>query len=360
MNIAQVVLNLDLGGLEKMALDLACAEKRAGHKTFIYSVTHPGALAGQAEGLGIPVRAFHKTHGLSPRVILQMAKQFRRDAIDVVHTHNAVIHHYGAVAGRIARVPIILNTQHGLAGKSQPRLIKLFSAVASLTDAVVFVAAETERTFRSQAPSLPKRTCVIPNGIEVQALIEHAATPGAHRPRIRFGTIGRMAPVKDHANLLRAFSRLAATHPAAELHLMGYGELRNATVELARTVGIADRFFLHAPDDSTPEFLESLDVFAISSRSEALPISLLEAMAAALPIVSTRVGGIPDVAPEGEVAWFCPPEDSTALSAILSEAADSPELSARGRKAQEIVIRKYSADVMAARYLDLIAEIRQR
>jgi glycosyltransferase involved in cell wall biosynthesis len=360
LNIAQVVLNLDLGGLEKMVLDLAAAEKRAGHAAVIYSITHPGTMAPRAEGLGIPVHAFHKTHGLSPRVILAMAKQFRRDRIDVVHSHNAVIHHYAAAAGWLARVPVIINTQHGLAGLSQPRLMKLFGAVSSITDAVVFVAAETEQTFREQALALPAITRVIPNGIDVQPFVDRAAQPGLHGPRFRIGTVGRMTPVKDHANLLHAFRKLLDRFPQAELHIQGYGELREATLELSRTLGVSGSFFIHAPDASVPHFLQSLDVFAISSRSEALPISLLEAMAAGLPLVSTRVGGIPDVAPEGEVAWFCPPEDSGALGAALAAAAGAPDLAERGRRAREIVLRDYSATTMAERYLDLIREVQRR
>jgi glycosyltransferase involved in cell wall biosynthesis len=114
---------------------------------------------------------------------------------------------------------------------------------------------------------------------------------------------------------------------------------------------------MHPADSPVPEFLASLDIFGISSISEALPISVLEAMAAGLPIVSTRVGGIPDVAPEKEVAWFCEPSDPDALFEILSTAAVSSDLATRGLRAQEIVMSRYSSSVMAQRYLDLIAEI---
>jgi glycosyltransferase involved in cell wall biosynthesis len=357
LHIAQIVLNLDIGGLEKMALDLATSEKRAGHKALIYSITHPGKLASVAESLGIPVTAFHKTHGLSPRVIFSIARQLRRDRIDVVHSHNAVIHHYAAAAGWLARVPVIVNTEHGLAGRNQPRLMQLFRAVNSITDAVVFVAAETERTFRRQALAAPRLARLIPNGIDAAPFCAASAHPGESRPRIRLGTIGRMVAVKDHATLLRAFQKLAAEHPAAELHILGYGELRDATLALARSLGISERVFVHGPETPVPQFLSSLDIFVISSLSEALPISLLEAMAAALPVVSTRVGGVPDVAIEGQAAWFCPPGDADALASVLHSACVASDLALRGAKAREIVLRDYSADVMARRYLDLFVEI---
>jgi glycosyltransferase involved in cell wall biosynthesis len=111
------------------------------------------------------------------------------------------------------------------------------------------------------------------------------------------------------------------------------------------------------PETPVPQFLSSLDIFVISSLSEALPISLLEAMAAALPVVSTRVGGVPDVAIEGQAAWFCPPGDADALASVLHSACVASDLALRGAKAREIVLRDYSADVMARRYLDLFVEI---
>src|SRR4051794_23880902 len=104
MRIVQVVEYLGVGGLEKMAVDLAIAQKEAGHDPLIYCVTQPGALAPIAEGAGIPVIPFHKKPGFSAGAILRLARRMRADGAEVVHTHNWIIHHYGAAAAALARV----------------------------------------------------------------------------------------------------------------------------------------------------------------------------------------------------------------------------------------------------------------
>lgn len=349
LRIVQIVENLEIGGLERLVLDLARTQRAQGHDSRIYCVTRPGALAGEAEKAGVPLLAFHKQPGFSSGAVLRIARQLRRDRPSVVHTHNAVIHHYGALAAWLAGVPAVVNTQHGLSTiQHGSRQLRIFRATMPFTDAVVFVSEEAREALQARGIR-PRRAEVIQNGIELERLAENPAHPGTG-PAVRFGTVGRMVEVKDHATLLRAFALLTDV-PGVTLSIVGYGPLEEATRSLAGSLGLSERVIFHSGSDPVPEFLSTLDAFVLSSQSEGMPICVLEAMAAGLPLVSTGVGGIPATAPEGETAWYCPPQDPVALAANLRKAAaDRRRLAAMGQRARQIAQDVFSVQAMAAHY----------
>src|SRR5450755_4155346 len=99
MRIVQFVNNLDMGGLERFVLDLAQCQLAEGHEPAIYCLTHPGRLAAEAERSGIKVHSFEKSSGPHPETVWKIARQLRIDRPDVLHSHNHLVHHYGAVAG---------------------------------------------------------------------------------------------------------------------------------------------------------------------------------------------------------------------------------------------------------------------
>src|ERR1700722_5463764 len=112
MKIVQFVNNLDMGGLERLAVELAYLQKAAGHVPVIYCLTHPGRFAAEAEASGIRVVAFEKGRGPSPATVWKIVKALKQDMPDVLHTHNHLVHHYGVAAGRLAGVSTIVNTRH--------------------------------------------------------------------------------------------------------------------------------------------------------------------------------------------------------------------------------------------------------
>src|SRR5579872_1246877 len=112
MRIIQIVESLELGGLERLAVNLAVEQKRRGDDPQIYCVCRRGSLADDAEAAGVPVRCFNKPPGPKPLALLRIAGALISDRPDVVHTHNPNIHHYGAIAAQLARVPVVVNTRH--------------------------------------------------------------------------------------------------------------------------------------------------------------------------------------------------------------------------------------------------------
>ena len=358
MRIVQLVDTLDRGGLEKMVLDLAAAQKAAGHWVSIYCLIGRGVLADAAAAAGIPVVCFDKKPGFSPATFLHVARQLRADWAGAIHTHNPGVHHYGAVGAKLAGVRAVINTRHSpLDSKGRPYQERYFRWVAGWTDAVVYVSANTREALApgSTAP-------VIPNGIPLDPFHKRQAAPGSLRPaRMRFGTVGRLVPAKAHTVLLDAFAIVARQLPGAELTILGYGALEAALRKQIVALGLQARVRLEAASgDAVADGLAGFDIFVLSSVNEGLPLVILEALAAGLPIVSTRVGGVPEVAPESEVAWYCEPGKAEALAAIMLKAAASPDLATRGAAARTLAFGRFSVEQMTASYMTLLDGIAAR
>jgi glycosyltransferase involved in cell wall biosynthesis len=334
MKIVQLLPSLDLGGLERLALDLARQQKAEGHTPSIYCTSHPGYWAPDAEASGVPVHSFGKTRGFSFRLIRDLASSLRVDRPDILHAHNALVLHYAIAAARLARVPVVVNTRHGGNLNWDPHCERIWRHCVRWTDAVVFVS-EAVREYYLTTDRLSRRnTSVIYNGIDVDKFSACPARPAAALPRFRVGCVGRLVPAKDHVTLIRAFAVVSAVRPEAELHILGDGPCRAAISQTADSLGIASRVFLHGAGYDVPGFLATLDLFVLSSINEGLPLSLMEALAAGLPVVSTRLPGLTELAPENVIAGYCPPAQPESLAEHILRAANRRDLPALGHKAR--------------------------
>jgi glycosyltransferase involved in cell wall biosynthesis len=355
------VENLEMGGLERLAVDLALAQKAAGHCPAVYCLLGRGFFAGELETAGIPLLAFEKKKGISPRTVWRMARALRGFGADVVHTHNANVHHYGVAAARTAGVPVVVNTRHGLGVlHMKAKQERLFRATLPWTDAVVLVSEDSRDFFVRQRGIPEGKARVILNGIPVEKFAQRPSRPGSDRPRFRFGTVGRFVPAKEHRVLLEAFRIVREQYPQSELHLLGDGPLRASIENGIGELGLTDCVHLHGAGRDVPEFLSRLDVFVLSSVSEGLPVVVLEAMAAGLPIVSTRVGGVPEAAPEGVVAWYCPTHDSKALAEAMCAAAASDSLTQMGGSARRLARERFGIERMGGEYIRLFEDLLPR
>ena len=249
---------------------------------------------------------------------------------DVIHTHGYrpdVL--ASGIAGRLA-IPRV-TTVHGFTGGDWKNRLYEFLQVRAFKryEAVVAVSRPLEGRLRTRG--VPARSLhMIPNGYDVsQPFLERNEARkalGLPQGGRVLGWVGRLSPEKGPDIMLDALTALQ--QPETLLSIIGDGDERGALEAQARELGVAGQIRWHGMVPDAGRLYAAFDAFVLSSRTEGTPISLFEAMAAGVPIVATRVGGVPDVLRESE-GWLVPPTDSPSLARTIVRALDERDESRR-------------------------------
>ena len=275
----------------------------------------------------------------------------------ILHLNSSKAGVLGRIAGAAARVPVRVFTAHGWAFKASPGLggrVYLWAdrLALPLTTAVVCVS-ETERSAGIAAGTCREEsTHVIYNGVELMP----EPTEGQERSRVRFVSVGRLAPPKDFRTLILA---AASFDPAqAEFVVLGGGPERRELEDEIGRLEIEDRVVLAGEVADVQARLRDADVFVLSSRSEGLPISVLEAMSAGLPVVASDVGGLKELVEQGISGTLVPPGDPKELARSLAELLDDPGRRRReGAAGRRRVVASFSIDACRAAHSALYAQL---
>jgi glycosyltransferase involved in cell wall biosynthesis len=309
--VVHVAGQLEYGGLEKLLVEFARRVDRKRFRLHFVSLTSRGPVAGDLESHGWPVTALELGDGLHPRGIFQLRNLFRKAKAAVVHTHNTRALLYGGLAARFARVKRLVHTRHGQAmGKSnQNWWIRRFGS--QMPDWIVCVSRDAKRI--AAAEGIPaSRLRSIWNGIDPDRFTP--ATPGQVHPVI---SVGRLTPEKDYGTLIRAAGLVARDAPEYRLTIAGGGPCEVELRELINSLGLTRTVTLLGPVGDVPSLMASGSMFALSSLTEGISLTILEAMAAGLPVVATSVGGNPEVIKHGATGVLVLPGEPHALAASL-------------------------------------------
>jgi glycosyltransferase involved in cell wall biosynthesis len=316
-----------------------------------------GPLRERAHAAGVRfVELEHVRRPISPlrdlRGLLELTALARRERPHIVHVNSAKAGALGRLAGWLARVPIRIYTVHGWAftahrGASSVVYRWAERALRPLTTTTICVA-ESERRAGLEAGTCDEATTVvIRNGVELPSAGAVEPRSGPHR----LVTVGRLQAPKDPITLLRALSELGRP---AEAVIVGDGPDRPAVESEVRRLGLQTAVRLTGERDDVAELLAEADLFVLSTRSEGLPLSILEAMAAGLPVVASDVGGVPELVVDGETGFLVPPGDPHALAAAIERLLDDPDLRRRLGAAGRLRVSEHF-DLASARraHLDL-------
>lgn len=359
LSIVHVLGSLHVGGGERIALLLGQRQVREGHRVAVISLEQPpgGALFTEFARAGIAVHTVPKGPGFDATLFPRLYATLRAIRPDVVHTHNPPPQIYAIGPAKLAGARVV-HTKHGPHPDAWHRLW-LRRGGAALADEFVVISPMTAEFARQLRESSESKMSVIQNGTDLDRFVPDEAARRATRERlgvpagaVLVGTVGRMAKVKNHALLVRA----AAPLLGAEVHLAiaGGGAEAANTAALVKELGLEAHVHLVGEISAIPEFLAGLDVFALSSDTEGLPLSLAEAMGVGLPVVSTAVGGVPLVVVEGETGLLVPKGDEAALREAIARLAGDAGLRARmGERGRVVAHERYSAERMAREYMAL-------
>jgi glycosyltransferase involved in cell wall biosynthesis len=356
MVIAHVLSSFGQGGQERVAVDLARLQRVAGHEVVAISIAAgpEGPISSAFRAAGVLIETIAKRPRVDPSLPLRLAAYLLRQRVDVVHTHNPHALIYGAPAAWLAGA-IVVHSKHGM-NPDRRRRVWLRRAAAKLVDAYVTVTPMLAKTALEQGDCDSSRLHVVPNGIDVVRFVPSASRRRKIRDELGIpddawvvGTVGRLAPEKDHALLVDAMAPLLA----AGRRLVIVGDGAECEALRARIERLPGREYVHMLGErkDVESILAALDAFALTSRTEGLPLVLLEAMAAGVPVVSTAVGGIPDLVEDGVTGFLVPAFERAPLTDRLASLSTNGSLSRRvGTAGRREVLQRHAVDRMAKEY----------
>jgi glycosyltransferase involved in cell wall biosynthesis len=359
--VLHVLNTLQTGGAEYLVLNLARVLDRQRFPLFVCSLQGDGEIGAELRGLGVPTFALERRVGIDPRLIPSLVGLIRQHRVRIVHTHNVAPWLYAGIAARLTGAAVC-HTEHSSLFPDQRALKRAEWLLGHLTKAVICDGEEVRRQLVEEQHLSPRNVVTVYNGVDT-ALYAQPVDRVAGRRALGLeadaqvvGTVARLEPVKDQATLLQAFARVATKLPRARLVVVGDGSLRGALEEQARRPPLAGRVLFLGRRADVASLLPLFDLFVLSSISEGLPLTILEAMAAGLPCVASAVGAVPEAIVENETGRLFPAKDSARLATALSDLLTDPTLARRlGTAGQQRARALFDLRVMTRRYEDLYA-----
>ncbi|WP_277542847.1 glycosyltransferase [Haloarcula laminariae] len=367
LNVFQLITALQYGGAENMVADLVETVDDAA-----FTVGYMEAKDDLVERLvdaGATVESFDEGFRFDPRAFARLRRFLRAESFDVVHAHLPYAQTVGRLAAVGSGVDGVVSTQHNVADTWHPVTRATERATRPLDSVTVAVSNGVERSFTgsSHAPNrLGDDWCTIYNGIDVDGFGQRVDDVDAAAVREEFDldpetltllNVGRYVPVKRQREAIRAVAQAPFD---AQLLVVGDGPLKADLRAAAAELGVSDRVHVTGRVADIEPFYAVGDVFLAPSRAEGHPITLLEAMAAGLPVVATDIPGISEVVVDGGTGRLYEPGDIEALLAALARLRDPSLRREYGTAGRERARETFSVERMAASYGELYRQVAGR
>ena len=320
MKIAHVVDSMEIGGAETLVSQMCRLQREQGHDPCIYAVANLGALGEQMRKDGFVVEANMGRH--LPDATWNFCQIFKASRPDVVHLHNPTPTIYAAMAARIAGVPSIVSTRHGLVAPPHRMVAELkYKLATHFCDWVVGICDATVNNLKAIRSAQARKIVRVYNGALPLKRAEKEDWP--QKTGFTLVYVGRLQPVKNHALLLRAFQAARLSMPSLRLWMVGDGSERASMERLTAELGIAGQVTFWGQQLDVAPFFLAADAFIMSSRSEGLPVSLLQAFSLGLPVIVTEVGGMAEVVRLAQAGFTVSAADPAEMAAAILRLADN-------------------------------------
>lgn len=362
--IVHAVNSLATGGLENGVVNLVNHSDLA-FRHVIVCLTARGPLERVLKP-GIDVVSLGKQPGHDVRAFVRLVGLLRQLRPAIVHSRNWAA--FDAVpAARLAGVRAVIHGEHGR-DISDPegrnaRRNRIRRALSPLVTRFVTVSHDLRRWLVADVGVRGSKVATIHNGVEIGRFAQLSRREARERLRLPdhvpiVGTVGRLDPVKDQAGLVRAFALARSAHPDSILVIVGDGPCRRELAELIATLGLRKHVELLGERKDVPVVLAALDIFVLPSIAEGMSNTVLEAMATALPVIATRVGGNPEMVEDAINGRLVPRQDVQGLGGAIASYLDDAHLrSLHGKASRERVLQDFSLERMCRSYTDLYRDL---
>jgi len=358
--IAHVVFRLDVGGLENGVVNLINHMPRDAYRHMLISLTDMTDFHRRIVRDDVEFVALNKQPGHAFRLYPRIRRLLRERGPAIVHTRNLAALEVTAPAWA-AGVPVRIHGEHGraVAGRhpSERRHQLVRRLYSPFVTSYVALSRDLESYLCRQVGIAPQRVSQIYNGVDTRLFhaapvrLPIAGCPFTDPGQWLVGTVGRLQEIKDPASLARAFvlalQRAPRLRSRLRLVVVGEGPLRADVEHILQAAGVRELAWLPGRRDDIPDLLRGLDCFVLPSLSEGISNAILEAMASALPVIATAVGGNGELVADGKTGTLIQPGDPAALARqIIAHASDPDTARRRGQAARREAERRFSLDAM--------------
>lgn len=365
LRVAHVVLSLDVGGLERNVVNQVREGQALGQSVSVICLERPGVLAPRVEELGGRVLCMHKRPGIRLSLIGRLRSVLRQLRPDIVHTHQIPTLFYTGLAARTMATGRVLHTEHGLPLFAKRLRTRWLGRLSGLHCERFFCLTQEMAREVGKYHIVPRRKIrVIRNGIETSGYRDAGDPHGLRRSlgipdeATVIGSVGRLVEIKRYDVLIRSFAQLREKCPEAHLLMVGDGPQKPALEQLAEGLGLRNRIHFAGYRTNVNECLHAMNCFALTSSSEGTPQAVLEASVARLPVVASRVGGLPEVIDDRRTGILVTPGDEDALTRELLGIVRNSELARQlGEAARRRVEELYGVGRMAREYHEVYLQL---
>jgi glycosyltransferase involved in cell wall biosynthesis len=352
--VLHLITELNVGGAERVVQRLATQLSKRRYKVLVACLYDLGAVADEIIAAGVPVVNLDMRGKSDLRVVYRLVRLLRKEKIQILQSHLFHANLLAAIVGKLSNVPVIIATRQNvdIGGVGRERVNRW--ALRSC-DAVVAVSKEVYKAEIQHSQTDPAKVVVIPNTVQVEAFtgVNQAQVEmlrqewNIHPSRPVIGTVARFDRQKGHVYLIDATIKILKQIPSTKILLVGDGPLRPQMEDKAEALGLSDSIIFTGIRHDVQKILALLDLFVLPSLWEGLPVALLEAMAAGLPVVATAAGGTPEAVVDGTTGLLVPPRDPLALAKAITRLLNDPELRRQmGQAGQKRVIEHFSVERM--------------
>ncbi|NDJ54065.1 MAG: glycosyltransferase family 4 protein [Chloroflexi bacterium] len=380
IKVMQIIARLNIGGPAVYITTLTAGLNDSEFESLLIAgqpSTEEGDMAYIAEQAGLkPILVPSLQREIRPLAdlgtLLHLIRLIRQERPHIVHTHTAKAGWLGRLAAYLCGVPVILHTFHGHVfhgyfGRTKTQLfIWLERLAAKLSTRILTISPRVKADLVHYSISPADQIYVSPLALHLEPYTNLTTLRGSLRQQLGLSTettlvgmIGRLVPIKNHALFLDALALVIPDHPNVHAVIVGDGECRADLEKQVQRPGLIDKVHFAGWQTNMRAVYADLDLVVLSSINEGTPLTLIEAMAAGIPVVATHVGGVADVLADGELGRLVAPDDPVALATALAAALADQDRD-RLHQAQTSVLETYHPqrllDDMRELYRRLLAE----
>jgi len=356
--VMHIIHSLPADGAEQLLLDILRNSDWSRYRFLVCAISEGGPLVAEYERMGIPVTVLGKRFKFDFSALPRLVGLLRKEQVDIVHTHMFTAHAWGGTAAILANVPRIIATLHNTAFSKKRYMQWVERFLARYIHKFIAVSKEAYDSAHEHERIPKSKMVTIINGVDLDRFDVPVNVIGKKRelglvedaPVV--GIIARLFPQKGHQYFLAAAELIAKERSDVQFLIVGDGVLRP---QLERIVQQSEllrkRVHFTGVRRDIPEIMRVIDVFALSSLWEGLPVVLLEAMGMKRTVVATSVGGVPELITHGKTGLLVPPENPEALSSAIMSLLDNPDRAIElGMRAYARIKKYYSVQRTAYEY----------